>query len=77
VPKAKDAARARASQLLPQAAHQWPLKKHDGRAESALIALYGARQLSGSVAVPADVFICSVPPAVNAEPIYQKEENFR
>jgi crossover junction endodeoxyribonuclease RuvC len=61
VPRAKDAARARASQLLPQAADQWRLKKHDGRAEAALIALYGARELSGK-AVPADVFILSVPP---------------
>jgi len=40
-PADKDGARARASQLLPQFAHNWPLKKHDGRAESALIALYG------------------------------------
>jgi crossover junction endodeoxyribonuclease RuvC len=61
VPKAKDGARARASQLLPEAAHQWRLKKHDGRAEAALIALYGARQLSGTAAVPADVFILSIP----------------
>lgn len=41
VPKDKDAARQRASQLLPDFSHNWPLKKHDGRAESALIALYG------------------------------------
>lgn len=40
-PRDKDGARARASQLLPEHAHIWPLKKHDGRAESALIALYG------------------------------------
>lgn len=40
-PKDKDGARMRASQLLPLWADQWPLKKHDGRAESALIALYG------------------------------------
>lgn len=39
----KDAARAKASMLLPGHAHLWPLKKHDGRAEAALIALYGAR----------------------------------
>lgn len=44
VPKAKDAARARASQLLPRSAHLWPLKKHDGRAEACLIGLYGLRQ---------------------------------
>lgn len=40
-PKNKDSSRMRASQLLPQHAHNWDLKKHDGRAESALIALYG------------------------------------
>ena len=32
----------RASQLLPSHAHLWPLKKHDGRAEAALLAYYGA-----------------------------------
>jgi len=40
-PKDKDAARMRASQLLPAFTDNWPLKKHDGRAESALIAYYG------------------------------------
>lgn len=40
-PADKDGARMRASQLLPAFAHNWPLKKHDGRAEAALIALYG------------------------------------
>jgi hypothetical protein len=39
-----DAARLRASQLLPRHAHLWPLKKHIGRADAVLIALYGARQ---------------------------------
>jgi crossover junction endodeoxyribonuclease RuvC len=48
VPAAKAGARARASQLMPEASHQWPLVKHDGRAESALIALYGVRQLQAS-----------------------------
>jgi len=43
VPAGKDGARARASQLLPKLAHNWPLKKHDGRAEAALIAEYGRR----------------------------------
>jgi crossover junction endodeoxyribonuclease RuvC len=47
VPAAKDGARARASQLLPAAAHHWPLVKHDGRAEAALIGYYGLRQVSG------------------------------
>jgi crossover junction endodeoxyribonuclease RuvC len=41
VPADKDGARFRASQLLPRYADQWPLKKHDGRAEAALIALWG------------------------------------
>ncbi len=40
-PKDKDGARQRASQLLPAYAHNWDLKKHDGRAESALLAMYG------------------------------------
>ena len=40
----KDASRARASALLPRLAPHWPLKGHDGRAESALIALFGQRQ---------------------------------
>jgi crossover junction endodeoxyribonuclease RuvC len=52
---------ARASQLLPEAAHQWSLKRHDGRAEAALIAVYGARQLAGSAAVPADIFVLAIP----------------
>lgn len=43
-PADKDGARQRASQLMPQFAHNWPLKKHDGRAESALIALYGSQR---------------------------------
>ena len=37
----KDASRAEASRRFPQYADQWPLKKHDGRAEAALLALYG------------------------------------
>jgi len=40
-PRDKYAARMRATQLLPNFAHNWDLKKHDGRAESSLIALYG------------------------------------
>ena len=40
-PTDKDAARMRATELLPQFAHNWPLKKHDGRAEASIIALYG------------------------------------
>jgi crossover junction endodeoxyribonuclease RuvC len=41
----KDAMRARASTLMPRHARLWPLKKHDGRAEAALIACYGASQI--------------------------------
>lgn len=37
----KDESRKRASELMPDMAEYWPLKKHDGRAESALIAYYG------------------------------------
>jgi crossover junction endodeoxyribonuclease RuvC len=48
-PADKDAARQKASQLLPQFSHNWPLKKHDGRAESALIALYGMYQEKGKI----------------------------
>jgi len=43
VPAAKDGARYRASELLPGGAECWPLVKHDGRAEAALIAVYGLR----------------------------------
>ena len=37
----KDASREKASQFFPGSADQWALKKHDGRAEAALIAWYG------------------------------------
>lgn len=47
-PADKDSARQRASQLLPQYAHNWDLKKHDGRAEAALIALYGYNLQKGA-----------------------------
>lgn len=44
VTKDKDGARARASALSPRHCGLWPLVKHHGRAEAALIALYGATQ---------------------------------
>jgi crossover junction endodeoxyribonuclease RuvC len=44
-PKEKDASRMRASQLLPKFSHNWDRKKDDGRAESALIALYGFNKI--------------------------------
>lgn len=43
VPAGKDAARARASQLFPGSAQRWTRAKDDGRAEAALIALWGRR----------------------------------
>ncbi len=39
--KDKDTSRLIASQLLPAHSHNWDRKKDDGRAEAALIALYG------------------------------------
>jgi crossover junction endodeoxyribonuclease RuvC len=39
----KDSAREMASRLLPACAEQWRLKAWEGRAEAALIALYGAK----------------------------------
>lgn len=50
VPREKDDARARASQLMPRFADKWNLKKHHGRAESALIALYGETHMAPRVA---------------------------
>ena len=44
-PADKDAARMRASQLLPSMSHNWERKKDDGRAESALICLWGMKQI--------------------------------
>ncbi len=38
----KDASRGEASRRFPEFTHLWPLKKHDGRAEAALLALYGS-----------------------------------
>lgn len=43
VPAAKDGARARATQLMPRAAIHWQRVKDDGRAEAALIGLWGWR----------------------------------
>jgi crossover junction endodeoxyribonuclease RuvC len=42
----KEQSRARASDILPRHADKWPLKKHDGRAEAAMLGVYGARQLA-------------------------------
>lgn len=40
-PADKDAARQRASQLMPQFAHNWERRRDHNRAESALLSLYG------------------------------------
>lgn len=45
VPAVKDGARARASEIFPKFSSQWNLAKWDGRAESAMIAYYGAKVL--------------------------------
>lgn len=45
VPSNKDSARQRASEFFPAYADQWSLKKWDGRAEAAIIALYGSKHL--------------------------------
>lgn len=39
----KDASRREASRVLPKHADLWPLVKHDGRAEAALLAYYASR----------------------------------
>jgi crossover junction endodeoxyribonuclease RuvC len=44
-PKDKKAARHRAGELLPRQRHLWPLAGDDGKAEAAMLALYGARKL--------------------------------
>lgn len=46
-PKDKKASRERASQLLPKYANLWHLAKNDGRAEAAMLALYGDTFLRG------------------------------
>lgn len=46
VPKAKGEARARASQLIPSGSRWWQRAKDNGRAEAALIGLYGMQQQS-------------------------------
>jgi hypothetical protein len=42
----KDASRGAASRIAPAHSSLWPLKKHDGRAESFLLAVYGMRFLN-------------------------------
>lgn len=49
VPADKDAAREAASRLLPGHGHLWKLKKDDGLAEAALMALFAIRRLRGTL----------------------------
>ena len=46
VPAAKDGARARASQLMPAESARWARAKDDGRAEAALIAVWGVKAMN-------------------------------
>lgn len=48
-PRDKDGARSRASELIPTHRHLWSLKKDDGKAEAALLALYAERWITGGV----------------------------
>ncbi|HUZ74554.1 MAG TPA: hypothetical protein VMU87_16335 [Stellaceae bacterium] len=45
MPKGQDGARARAGELLPAYAGRWPLKRHHGRADAALIAIWALHHL--------------------------------
>lgn len=49
VPAAKDGAIARATQLMPRHTSNWTRKKDDGRAEAALLALYGLSTYDKSI----------------------------
>lgn len=49
VPKDKRAARGRASEMMPMLAHLWPMQKDDGKAEAAMLSLYGERWIKGGV----------------------------
>lgn len=48
VPKGKDGSRLRASQIMPAYAGEWRRAKDDGRAEAALIAMWGVLHLLGT-----------------------------
>jgi crossover junction endodeoxyribonuclease RuvC len=56
VPSAKGEARARASQLIPSGAQWWQRVKDDGRAEAALIGLYGVKFATASPGTVAKVW---------------------
>lgn len=52
VPADKGLVRSRASELLPAGAGDWRRKKDHGRAEAALLALYGLTEGGGACATP-------------------------
>ncbi len=56
VPAAKDGARARATELLPESSEFFRRVKDHGRAEAALIALWGQRSLGDPTAQPGGLF---------------------
>lgn len=47
VPADKNQARARASEMIPTHTHVWPLVKHSGRAEAALIGIWAQQHFEG------------------------------
>lgn len=49
VTKDKETVRREASRLMPNHSYNWPLKKHDGRAEAALLAYYAAKKWDGVI----------------------------
>lgn len=51
--KGPHGSRHRAGQLMPDMAASWPLVKHDGRADAALIGWYGCRQMPSASATSA------------------------
>lgn len=52
VARGKDGARARAKELLPAHAHLFDRKRDDGRADAALLALYGLRTVGAAATHP-------------------------
>jgi crossover junction endodeoxyribonuclease RuvC len=55
----KDDSRAKATELFPECAPYWKLKKHDGLAEAALIMAWGAKELGITLenVLPGNTFI--------------------
>lgn len=51
----KETARLKADELFPACSAFWKLKKHDGLAEAALLAYYGAGEVDLDLIVPGDI----------------------